>query len=92
MNSCDTWAGWREDFRVTLGKPRMTPEQAEQLVELARDMSGNDEALVGRVKLATAKPPRTKEEVGYYLSGRENDFENCFRYTISQLTPYTSSA
>jgi hypothetical protein len=70
----------------------MTPEQAERIVQLARDVSGGDEELVGRVRLAMVTPPRTTEEVGWYLDGRENDFENCFRYTVSQLEEYTTSA
>jgi hypothetical protein len=55
-------------------------------------VSGGDDDLVRLVRLATVTPPRTDEEVGYYLVARENDFENCFRYTVSQLEPYTTSA
>lgn len=70
----------------------MTPEQASALIDFATDFSRGNADLVASVKAALASPPRTTEEVGYYLSGKENDFENCFRRTVALLEPYTTSA
>jgi hypothetical protein len=70
----------------------MTPEQASALIDFATDFSRGNADIVASVKAAIASPPRTTEEVGYYLSGKENDFENCFRRAVALLEPYTMSA
>jgi hypothetical protein len=70
----------------------MTPEQADALIQVAADFSRGNTEIVGAMRAAIAKPPRTKEEVGHYLSGNENDFENCFRCMVSLLRPFTTSA
>jgi hypothetical protein len=70
----------------------MTPEQAAALIEMASDFSHGDAEVARRLRSALDKPPRTTREVGYYVSGKENDFEKCYRHLVSHLQPYTSSA
>ena len=68
--------------------------QKKALVEIAHDFSRGDAALIVQVEAAIRTPPRTTETVGYYLSGRETEFENCFRKLTSLLmqSPYASGA
>lgn len=67
--------------------------QQKALLQLAHDLSRNDASVIATMKTAIANPPRTTEEVGYYVSGNENDFENCFRKLCGLLeeTAYGSS-
>jgi len=46
--------------------------------------------VIAQMKAALENPPRTTEEVGYYVSGSNNPFENCFRKLASLLSksPY----
>src|SRR5690349_6740595 len=53
--------------------------QQKALLRLAHDLSRGDAKLVRAMKAAIAKPPTTTEDVGFYVSGNENAFENCFR-------------
>jgi len=70
----------------------MTPEQAAALVALATDISDGDVDVVRQIQAAIRKPPRTTQEVGFYVSGKESDFELCFRHLVTLLDGYTSSA
>lgn len=53
--------------------------QQNALLRLARDLSRGDAKLIRAMKAAIANPPTTTEDVGFYVSGNENAFENCFR-------------
>ena len=59
--------------------------QQKALLRLAHDFSRSDQKVIRAVKAAIANPPHTTEEVGFYVSGDENDFENCFRKLCSLL-------
>ena len=71
----------------------MTDRQKQALLALATDLSRGDAGLIAKVKAALANPPRTTEEVGYYVTEDNSDFENCFRKTVSLLsdTPHAMS-
>jgi hypothetical protein len=53
--------------------------QKNALIRMAHDLSRGDTRIVAAARAAVEKPPRTTEEVGFYVSGDENDLENCFR-------------
>jgi len=53
--------------------------QQKALLRLAHDLSRGDAKVIRAMKAAIANPPSTTEEVGFYVSGNENEFENCFR-------------
>lgn len=59
--------------------------QQRALLRLAHDLSDSDQKVIRAMRAAIADPPRTTEEVGFYVSGNENDFENCFRKLCSLL-------
>jgi hypothetical protein len=72
----------------------VTPTQASALAAVAAELSRGDKRVIAKMKAALADPPRTTEEVGFYVSGDENAFENCFRKLASLLVgkPYAMSA
>jgi hypothetical protein len=72
----------------------MTNLQKEALLRMARDLSRGDPLIIAAVQAAIENPPRTTEEVGFYVSGDESDFENCFRKLCGLLddSPWGSSA
>jgi hypothetical protein len=72
----------------------MDAAQKTALLRIAHDLSRGDQTLIAAMEAAIANPPSTTETVGYYLSGRETVFENCFRKLASLLsdTPHASSA
>lgn len=71
----------------------MNERQKEVLLKLASDLSRHDEKIISQMKNCLDSPPRTSEQVGFYLSGKESDFENCFRFLIKLImnTPYCCS-
>jgi len=71
----------------------MTDRQKQALLALATDLSRGDAGLIAKVNAALANPPRTTEEVGYYVTEDNSDFENCTRKTVSVLseTPHAMS-
>lgn len=71
----------------------MTERQKQALLALATDLSRGDADVIAKVQAAIDNPPRTTEEVGYYVSEKNNAFENCFRKLVSLLseTPYAMS-
>jgi hypothetical protein len=72
----------------------MNDAQKQALIELSKDFSRGDSRLVQQVETALAHPPRTTEEVGYYVSANNNVFENYFRKVASLLssTPFATQA
>ncbi len=71
----------------------MTDRQKQALLALATDLSRGDAGVIAAIKAALDNPPRTTEEVGYYVSQGNTTFENCFRKLVSLLseTPYAMS-
>ena len=65
---------------------RVQPLDCLELLELAADLSENDKATTAAMEKALAKPPRTTEEIGFYVGRRNNDFENCFRYMVTLIS------
>ncbi len=63
----------------------MTPLEQTALLELMRDLGRGDETLLTKMEAAIAQPPRTTEEIGFYVSDDETDFANCFRKLCSLL-------
>ena len=59
--------------------------QQTALLRLAHDLSRGDQKVIHAMKAAIADPPHTTEDVGFYVSGSENAFENCFRKLCSLL-------
>ena len=55
-------------------------------LEFVADVSGGDEALAGRVRAAFAKPDRSPEVSGFYLSDDVSDGEVGFRTAITALS------
>lgn len=71
----------------------MTDRQKKALLAVASDLSRGDAGVIAKVEAALANPPRTTEEVGYYVTEKNTPFENCFRKLVSLLaeTPYAMS-
>ncbi|MEM9998282.1 MAG: hypothetical protein AAF809_11325 [Bacteroidota bacterium] len=67
---------------------------AAALLHAAADLSRGNDALLRAVEAALASPPRTTEEVGFYITQYNTDAENVFRFFVSQLMQggYTMAA
>jgi hypothetical protein len=71
----------------------MNTLQQKALLRLAHDLGRGEASVLAAMTVAIANPPRTTETVGFYVSGKENDFENCFRKLCGLIeeTEYGSS-
>lgn len=63
----------------------MNTLQQKALLRLAHDLGRGEASVLAAMTVAIANPPRTTETVGFYVSGSENDFENCFRKLCALL-------
>lgn len=66
------------------GKELSQSPEAATLLGLVKYLK-DDEELQARVQERLHNPPRTVEEIGFYLGANDNPFERTFRYAVSQL-------